>query len=364
MKNYPSCDVWQTLASSPDPLYLYGTGDGADKILDIMASRKINPAGIFVSDDFYRGQVFRGFSVRPLSSLEAIPAPFVLIISFGSHLPHLIRRIHELSTRYPVLIPDMPVAGDALFDHTFYEVHEADLQKTRDLLTDEASREVYDQVITYKLTGDLVPLFESVSPKEEILSMLFSHHPDVVPSYIDCGAYRGDTVEEFFQYFPRTDYRVTALEPEPASFRKLQKAFGNDSKIRLIPAAVSNEFGETVLFAGRGRGTRAVTDERSAAESAAGKKITIPLVRLDDLSFPFPPTYLKMDIEGKEKEALLGASRLIRTYHPLLNIACYHRSEDLFVLPKLIHELYPGYRIYLRRHDCFPCWDLNLYCLI
>ena len=356
MKNQPSLDVWQSLASSSDPIYLYGTGDGADKILDVMSSHGIRPAGIFVSDDFFRGQIFRDFSVRPLSSLESLSFPFTLIISFGSHLPSLIRRVRDLCRTHRVLIPDVPVAGDTLFDLSFFKAHRTDLEEARNLLADEASRQVFDQIVHYKLTGDPAPLFASVSSKEEALSMLFSHHPDEAPSYLDCGAYRGDTIQEFFQYFPHTDYHITALEPEPASFRELQEAFGDDPKIRLIQAACGDLSGELALYKGRGRGSHGSADPKNAART-----VMVPLIRLDDLSFPTPPTYLKMDIEGKEIEALLGASRLIRTYHPLMNIACYHRSEDLFELPKIIHTLYPGYQIFLRRHDCFPCWDLNLY---
>lgn len=359
MKMHPSPDVWQTLIASPDPIWLYGTGDGADKILNVMKGYGIWPAGILVSDDFYREQVFRGFTVRPLSEIQKIPQPFTLVISFGSHLPALIERVRDLAARFPVLIPDVPVAGEELFDRAFFETHARELDEARDLMANDASREVFDQMIDYKVTGDPIPLFASASPKEDALRELFSHHPDEVPSYIDCGAYRGDTIEEFFRYFPRADYQITALEPDPGSFKKLQAAFGTDSKIRLIRAACGEIPGELPLIKGRGRGVHA--DPNGTSDE---KTVHVPLVRLDDLAFSTPPTYLKMDIEGKEKEALLGASRLIRAYHPLLNIACYHRSEDLFALPKLIHELEPGYRIYLRRHDCFPCWDLNLYCVI
>ncbi|MBQ7059005.1 MAG: FkbM family methyltransferase [Firmicutes bacterium] len=373
MKKTSLPDIWQALAASPDSIWLYGTGDGADKILNVMNERGLWPVGVFVSDDFYRGQMFHGFSVLPLSEIQKIPQPFTLVISFGSHLPVLIERIKDLAARFPVVIPDVPVAGKELFDRTFFETHARELNEAKDLLSDDSSREVFDQVIDYKLTGDPVPLFSSVSPKEDVLRELFSHHPDEIPSYIDCGAYRGDTIEEFFRYFPRTDYQITALEPDPGSFKKLRAAFGADPKIHLIRAACGNgseadEPDEILMVNGRGRGTHVPALTEGVAEGSSPdrlyRNIRVPLVRLDDLDFPVPPTYLKMDIEGQEKEALLGASNLIRTYRPLLNIACYHRSADLFVLPKLIHDLYPGYRICLRRHDCFPCWDLNLYCTI
>ena len=99
---------------------------------------------------------------------------------------------------------------------------------------------------------------------------------------------------------------------------------------------------------GRGRGTN------------RGGDTPIQMVAIDELNTPF--TYIKMDVEGSEALALRGGMHTLKQYKPKLNIACYHRSEDLYTLPLLIHELQPDYKIYIRRHPCLPCWDLNLYC--
>ena len=48
---------------------------------------------------------------------------------------------------------------------------------------------------------------------------------------------------------------------------------------------------------------------------------------------------------------------------PKLNFAAYHRTEDIFRLPLLIHALNPTYRIFLRHHPYIPAWDTNLYCI-
>ena len=45
------------------PIVLYGMGNGADKVLDELESRNIAVKGIFASDDFVRGQFFKGFKV-------------------------------------------------------------------------------------------------------------------------------------------------------------------------------------------------------------------------------------------------------------------------------------------------------------
>ena len=74
-----------------------------------------------------------------------------------------------------------------------------------------------------------------------------------------------------------------------------------------------------------------------------------------------PCTLLKMDVEGAEREALAGAAQTIARWKPRLNIACYHRNEDLFALPLQVHALCPDYALYLRHHPYVPAWDVNLY---
>ena len=74
-----------------------------------------------------------------------------------------------------------------------------------------------------------------------------------------------------------------------------------------------------------------------------------------------PCTYLKMDVEGAEREAIAGARQTIERDRPKLNIAAYHRSEDFFELPLLIHSLCADYALYLRHHPYVPAWDTNLY---
>ena len=394
MKNSVSYqgDVWSLMGSCPEPLYLYGTGDGADKILDEMLRRDIRPAGIFVSEDFYRGQVFRGFSVTTLSRLEAEGASFAVVIAFGSHLPELIRRVKDIASRHRVFIPDVPVAGDQLFDASFYQAHQKELQQVRGLWADDISRDVFDSVLWYKLSGSPKHLFDCVSPKEEALALLYPKAPAEPQSYVDLGAYRGDTVHEFLslmtsfpdsQVSPDAPY-VTALEPDPKTFRKLKEAFESRPHTRLLNGAAGESSGEEPMVFGRGRGSRAgqsPVDQNRGSHVGAGlqtpgsrgshagssqipasSKIPMtPVYALDDLDWPLPPSYIKVDVEGAEKETLLGARRLIQNCHPRLNLALYHRSEDLFVLPLLIHEMAPELKLYLRRHDCFPCWDLNLY---
>ena len=63
-----------------------------------------------------------------------------------------------------------------------------------------------------------------------------------------------------------------------------------------------------------------------------------------------PPTYIKMDIEGAELEALWGARRILKEHSPVLAICAYHTSDHLWQIPLLIHAIQPDYKLYLRRY--------------
>ena len=59
--------------------------------------------------------------------------------------------------------------------------------------------------------------------------------------------------------------------------------------------------------------------------------------------------FIKMDVEGNEAKALLGAKETIRKYKPILSFSAYHRPEDKEVLPKIVKSIRPDYEISLNK---------------
>ena len=84
-------------------------------------------------------------------------------------------------------------------------------------------------------------------------------------------------------------------------------------------------------------------------------------VTIDGLIKGRQTAFIKFDVEGAEAAAIEGGAKTIKEEKPLMNIACYHRSEDIFELPLKVLKLNPGYKVYMRHTPSIPAWDTCFY---
>ncbi len=344
--------VWDNLAEEKRPIVLYGMGDGADKILQVFSARQIQASGVFASDEFVRGHSFAGFPVRTLAqTVEHFGKDIVIVLSFASQRPEVLEKMYTLDKQFDVVAPDVPVAGDGLFDLAFAHAHMAEFDAVTALLSDSFSQQVLDAMICFKLTGKLSYLQMGESEKSEAFTHLLKPHP--TEHFMDLGAYNGDTIRELLGYTHGAFASIAALEPDPRNFRKLSGyAQTLSGDIQLIQAGAWDSDCTMTFAAKAGRNSRL---------SAKGQQVQMRAA--DSILNGAPCTMLKLDVEGAERQALLGAAQTIAQWKPRLNVACYHRNEDLFALPLLVHQLNPDYALYLRHHPYVPAWDVNLYAI-
>ncbi|MDR3038047.1 MAG: FkbM family methyltransferase, partial [Candidatus Adiutrix sp.] len=172
-------------------------------------------------------------------------------------------------------------------------------------------------------------------------------------SVIDCGAYIGNTLEAFLRLVGGQYDHYWAIEPDPANFKLLADLVAGRGlkNITLLNKAVFSRTALLSFAGGLGQGSR--LDESGAARVEA-EAIDNLVDRDQAISF------IKMDLEGGELEALKGGAATIRKYRPKLAVCAYHRADDLLVLPAYIKELVPEYRLFLRLHGYGPV-DAVLY---
>lgn len=349
MELYKGNDVWKRLACCKRPIVLYGTGNGADKILDELEKLGVSVYGITASDGFVRNRSFRGFTVKALSEIETEVAEPVIVIAFGSQRTDVIENILSLSERHTVLCADVPVYGKNIFNRAFYDEHKDEFQMAYNILSDELSRHTFESIVNFKLSGELEYLTKCFSGKDEAFRGILRLGND--ESYLDLGAYRGDTIEEFLRYTKGSYSHITALEPDKKTYKKLKAYAGEMDNVQLFNMGIWSEDDNLAFNSSLGRGS---SIDNSGAQALAVTKI-------DTLCKKRSLTYLKADVEGAEEQALIGGVCTLKRDKPKLNIALYHRSEDIFKLPLLISSIRSDYKFFIRQHPHIPSWDLNLY---
>lgn len=340
---------WEFLKETSLPIAVYGTGNGADRVFEEFEKLSISVSSVCASDGFVRKRTFRGFEVKSISQLESEFEDFVIVLAFASPLPEVIENIKALSQRHKVLMPSVPVFGDNVFNKEFLENNIQEIEKAYSLLNDEQSRNVFESIIRFQITGNLDYCFNCESTKNEDFEILGL---DKNESFLDLGAYRGDTVKEFLNYANNYD-KIVAVEPDKRTFKKLQTYCENLENCTTLNNTVWNE-SKTLFFDGnKGRGGSA-KDTGEAIQS----------VTVDELSEKYGKfTYINIDVEGAEKEMLQGANKTLQQYKPKLCMAAYHRSEDIFSLVNQINKINGDYKIHLRHHPHISFWDTNIYCI-
>lgn len=340
--------VWQNMRRCGLPLVLYGMGNGADAVLGRMAAEGLTAAGIFASDEFVRGQNFRGFKVEHYSDIKARLENFAVVIAFASELPEVINRFKALASEHTVFAPHLPLyAGSEEVTKSWLKKYADRLQNVYNNLADEHSRKVFANVLNYKLSGKPEYLWQCETDRTEDLKQLFTFGKE--ESYLDLGAYDGDTVREFLQLTGGSYEKITAVEADRRNYRKLCTKTEGLKNVQLIEAAVWNEDTELDFSDSGGR--------QSTLINAHKRKVRA--LKMDNLLQNEAVTYIKMDVEGAEKQALSGLEQHIKSGRPKMFIAAYHYDNDFFELPELLWQLCPEYKIYLRKHRYVPAWEMN-----
>ncbi|MBD5146504.1 MAG: FkbM family methyltransferase [Ruminococcus sp.] len=341
-------DCWDYLKSTDLPVFIYGMGDGALKIMRVFEQYRIPLAGFFASDEFVRGHTFQGHLVHTLSQIEALIDDFVIVLAFAAGYQSLYDRINEIAKRHILLAPDVPVAGEGLFTYAYCLENAEKIQAVYDMLADEKSRQTYADVLNFKISGRIDYLNNCTSPKEEVYGEIIPLGNEEV--FADLGAYNGDTAAEFIEACGNSFRHIYAFEPNPKNFRKLTKNLPDSDKITLFNAAAGRENGTVKISANEGRMSR---------ENGSGKTVEIPVLAVDN-AVQEDVTLLKLDVEGGEREAILGARRHIENGAKIL-CSLYHRNEDMFDLPLLIKNINPELKFYVRHQLYIPAWETNLY---
>ena len=197
---------------------------------------------------------------------------------------------------------------------------------------------------------------------DQIFDQFFAQHPQYFDlpelphadheTFVDVGCSDGESSQEFVNWAGAYRY-IYAFEAAPACQAECRRVLSaiSPEKTMLLPYGAWSERTELCF----------TNDGLSGDHVSKDGEVRIPTVAMDEVLADKQITYIKMDIEGAEEEALRGAEHIIREHHPKLAICVYHRPEDIVNLPIQILSYASDYRFYLRHYSFLGDGETVLY---
>jgi FkbM family methyltransferase len=220
-------------------------------------------------------------------------------------------------------------------------------------LSDDRSRELFNNIIRFRQNPNDQNAIQPDIGEE--------YFPDDIPllyssemiNYIDLGAFNGDTMLATMSRIPERIAAYFAFEPDTKNFLKLQKtadSLSNDAtntQIICLPIAATSSYRILNFDQGKESASMIVSDGDNVVQG----------IDLSSMFFGKDINFIKVDVEGHDKEALIGAKDLIQRCRPVMAVSCYHRPEDLWEIPIMLSNYLPDSKFYFRQHGH---WGLEL----
>jgi len=219
-------------------------------------------------------------------------------------------------------------------------------QQMRAKMTDDRSRQILDELIRFRLTLDISCTRKAYAlSRPEMAEPYFD--PDIVflhngEIFVDGGAYLGETSVSFIRHMSQQGMvykHIYLIEPDMQLLQAAETQLKEFAEITFCSAGLSDKC-ELSRFDRTG-------DTGGNVNPEGDTELTLQTI---DKIVGKTATFIKLDIEGYEEQALLGAAGTIRNCKPKLAVSAYHKCGDLLKLWSVVNEIRNDYRIYVRHY--------------
>lgn len=328
------------------PVILYGAGMRSDMVSLFLKQFDIEAEAYVVSDSHYNEKINKlaNKSVIKYSDLNKKYPNNILVIANDHLSEEDLKSIMANNNALDIVTPAF--IG---MDLEYIKENESKFEQVLNILRDEKSRETFINFLSSCLTLNSEFIRSCYSKNSYFIKEIQLSNNEV---FVDAGAFNGDTLNEFMKETNNNYKKYYAFEPDEINFEKLYLKNKNLKSVYLNKIGLSYKKGFAKFDAFEGVSSR--INENGFME--------VPINTIDNLCKD--ATFIKMDIEGSEMEALIGARNVILKNKPKLAICIYHKKEHLTDIFEYIHSLIPEYNFFIRQHNKFNATELVLYAII
>ena len=329
------------------PYVLFGYSGAVSFICENLKKIGITIQYIIDNDEHKQGLFFNEIPIISFEQLIETKKRYVIIIT--AYNPKFITEIKKQVT-------SSNIYSKVDFVECFYPIgiqskneimaNIVSINKVYHLLSDQKSKEVYTAKINYIITKNSYLLKNLVNVDQYFdMNILGSIESGAM---IDGGSFDGEDAIKMSKINKTAP--VFCFEIDSVNCEKIQKRIAKHNNIKLVHAGLFVK--TTTLMMTKNSGSKGAHLFDANTNQNDEYVHDINVIAIDDFFEKQKVSFIKMDIEGSEYDAILGARKIIKRDHPKLAICIYHSIEDHWQIPLLVKHLYPNYNIYIRHyHD-------------
>jgi FkbM family methyltransferase len=290
----------------------------------------------------------------------------ILYISYSLGLYEKLKKYYNLKQNKYISANPTKTTIDS---RKYFNKNNGRINKIISFLSDDLSKSHFLKMIDFRCNpiNDNHPLSRKYANRESIkymynntyfLSDIFQFSNSEI--FIDCGAFVGDSIKNLIKIYSKNKKnidKIIAFEPDFENYKRLVRRYKN---VEAFNCGVWHENAKLYFQSGNLHWSKLINQ----TVASDGKVITVPVMAIDETPICKDATFIKMDIEGAELSALIGAEKLIVKNKPKLAISIYHSDEDMLQIAEWIHEKVPEYKIYIRQHLPYAAQETVLYATI
>lgn len=320
---------------------IFGASACIHGVVALLKNKNKNICFLVDNDKNKVGTYFNGYEVKDVEDIKKLDKDIGIIIA-SAYQKEIYEQLLGMNLKNPIFpyIDDLMYdvykeAKDYIYDLSIFQKFE-----------DEDSKEYLKSIINFRKSLDITEIKFFTNAKVQYI------HPHIAyekidGNILDIGAYDGDSMKTFYNYCPNVS-KIYAIEPQSNNFEALKHNINKlnyTNKVVPIKYAISNVDDEKVFI-----DVQESLSSTAQANTQVENKNFVLTKTLDSLYKNEKIDLIKMDIEGFEMNALLGATEIITNQLPTLILSAYHKNRDIYDFIEFIQSLSNEYKLYCYHH--------------
>lgn len=340
-------DNWNRLLNkirNASSIVIWGTGVAAGVVYDNLRKMKINISSFSDNDKKKWNTIFKGLKV--VSPEEITKDSLIIICANFKYKIH--QQLNEIcGSNYTYIDPAYFYSESNEIVRKKIIQNFEKINQVYDFLADEHSKYVFRNILLHRAVYDIQRIWDVYDENQYFGNYIVEK---IIGNFVDCGAFKGDTLQRYLKQLGNDNYQYFAVEADENNFRDLKEFCVNNhlTNVQCFNLGVWNESGEMHFSIGN-------YAESGKLENNGLNCKKVLLDTIDHIVSESAIDIITMDIEGSELKALEGAYQTIQKYKPILAISAYHQLEHLWEIPLMIKQINSEYNIYYGHH----CWNMN-----